>query len=86
MSSCMPLTGDEDIRVGVIMAQEYGVRLHLLGIKPAKSNQSNLLLQEADVIHVWESPDVETFILKSSPLHPASQFKRRIPSELLPWK
>ena len=66
MDSCMLLTGDEDIRVGVLLAQEYGVRVHLLGIKPAKSNQSNLLRQEADVIHVWESSDLRIFLSKSS--------------------
>ncbi len=65
MSSCVLLTGDEDIRVGVTMAQEYGIRVHLLGIKPAKSNQSNLLRQEVDVIHVWKSTDLEAFISKS---------------------
>ena len=50
------------------MAQEYGARVHLLGIKPAKGNQFNLLRQEADVIHVWESSKLETFLSKSSSL------------------
>jgi uncharacterized LabA/DUF88 family protein len=31
------LSGDEDIRVGVQIAQNYGVRVHLLGIVPASS-------------------------------------------------
>ena len=68
MASCMLLTGDGDIRLGVLLAQEYGVRVHLLGIKPAKGNQSNLLRQEADVIHEWESSELETFLSKSSSL------------------
>ena len=68
MASCMLLTGDEGIRVGVLLAQEYGVRVHLLGIKPAKGNQSNLLRQEADVIHVWKSFELESVLPKSSSL------------------
>lgn len=75
MASCILLTGDEDIRVGVLLAQEYGVRVHLLGTKPAKGNQSNLLCQEADVIHVRESSELETFLSKSSSLE-FSEFNR----------
>ena len=39
-----------------------------MGIKPAKGHQSNLLRQEADVIHDWESSELETFLSKSSSL------------------
>jgi NYN domain len=48
MADAILLTGDEDIRVGVQQAQELGVRVHLVGIEPAQSNQSNLLRQEVD--------------------------------------
>ena len=41
------LTGDEDIRVGVQQAQEYGVRVHVLGIKPARGSQSILIFCSA---------------------------------------
>ena len=34
MAECILLSGDEDLRVGVQQAQEYGVRVHLLGLSP----------------------------------------------------
>ena len=40
VAECVLLSGDEDLRVGVQLAQEYGVRVHLLGIKPARGSQS----------------------------------------------
>lgn len=42
------VTGDEDLRVGVQIAQEFGIRVHLVGITPARSNQSKTLMQESD--------------------------------------
>ena len=59
MAECVLLGGDEDLRVGVQQAQEYGVRVHLLGIKPARGSQSIFLLQEADVTHEWEAADLD---------------------------
>src|SRR5207302_6432887 len=53
MCDAILLSGDEDIRVGVQQAQEFGVRIHLLGIKPCRGSQSKLLLQEADTTHEW---------------------------------
>ena len=62
MAECVLLSGDEDIRVGVQQAQEYGVRVHLLGIKPARGSQSDFLLQEADAAHQWEASDLRSFL------------------------
>ena len=42
------LSGDEDVRIGVQLAQSFGVRVHLVGIKPSAGNQSPELRQEAD--------------------------------------
>ena len=64
MVSCVLLAGDEDLRVGVQLTQEQGVRVHLLGIRPAKESQSNLLRQEADTTHEWNSTDIEPFLSK----------------------
>lgn len=58
MAGCVLLSGDEDLRVGVLQAQEYGVRVHLLGIRPATGSQSLFLLQEADVTHEWRASDL----------------------------
>lgn len=56
------LSGDEDVRVGVQIAQNYGVRVHLLGIAPARGSQSKALMQEADTTSVWEKDIVEKFL------------------------
>ena len=62
MASCILLSGDEDIRVGVQQAQEYGVLVHLLGIKPARGSQSLFLLREADGSHEWCEDDLRPFL------------------------
>ena len=48
------LSGDEDIRIGVQVAQTFGVRIHLLGIKPSRSSQSSDLIREADTHNEWD--------------------------------
>ena len=62
MADCVLLSGDEDLRVGVQQAQEYGVRVHLLGIRPARGNQSLFLLREVDSSHEWNSGVLRTFL------------------------
>lgn len=62
---CVLLAGDEDPRVGVQLTQEQGVRVHLLGIRPAKESQSNLLRQEADTTHEWNASDIKPFLFKA---------------------
>lgn len=62
MTDAVLLSGDEDLRVGVQQAQEFGVRVHLLGIKPSRGSQSIFLLQEADSCHEWAEEDVKLFL------------------------
>jgi uncharacterized LabA/DUF88 family protein len=62
MADAVLLTGDEDIRVGVQQAQEFGVRVHLVGIAPARSNQSGFLVQEADSVRELSFAEVQTFL------------------------
>ncbi|MGE3312558.1 MAG: NYN domain-containing protein [Limisphaerales bacterium] len=62
MSDAVLLSGDEDLRVGVQQAQEYGVRVHLLGIAPSRSNQSLTLLQESDSTHEWGHQELQRFM------------------------
>jgi uncharacterized LabA/DUF88 family protein len=64
MTDAVILTGDEDIRVGVQHAQEYGIRVHLLGIEPARENQSTLLAQEVDTLRELGREDVSAFMSK----------------------
>ena len=56
------MSGDEDVRIGVQLAQSFGVRVHLLGITTGGWNQSPLLLQEADTVVKWNKPMVCQFM------------------------
>jgi hypothetical protein len=62
MAEAVLLSGDEDLRVGVQQAQELGVRVHLLGIKPGRGSQSVFLLQEADTTTEWSESDLSPFL------------------------
>jgi hypothetical protein len=70
------ISGDEDLRVGVQQAQEFGVRVHLVGIKPSRGNQSLFLLQEADTTHEWAADKVSRFL--------ACKAKAPLASDLIP--
>lgn len=52
------VAGDDDLRLGVLVAQSYGVRVHLVGIEPARATQSRLLRMEADSLLEWGEADV----------------------------
>ena len=54
IADALILSGDEDIKIGVQVAQTFGVRVHLLGIKPARGSQSDNLMMEADTCHEWD--------------------------------
>ncbi len=62
MSDAVLLSGDEDLRVGVQQAQEYGIRVHLLGIRPSRGSQSLFLLQESDTTHEWGTDELGQFM------------------------
>ena len=63
MSDAVVLTGDEDIRVGVVLAQQYGVRVHLIGIADpdGERNQSSMLQQEADTTGLIALEELQKF-------------------------
>lgn len=66
------ISGDEDVRVGVQIAQNFGVRVHLVGIGPSRGSQSRQLLQEADTTTEWQRETVEKFLaVRESKTHPA---------------
>lgn len=56
------LSGDEDVRIGVQVAQNFGVRIHLIGIAPSRGSQSKQLLQEADTTTEWSKGEIEKFL------------------------
>ena len=68
LSDALILSGDEDIRVGVQVAQTLGVRVHLLGIKPAMGSQSPDLVREADTHHEWAEAEVGRWMTIHEPL------------------
>jgi uncharacterized LabA/DUF88 family protein len=82
------MSGDEDVRVGVQIAQLYGVRVHLLGITPSRGTQSQQLLQEADTTHEWDAATIALFlsirppkIIVKEPAAAASPYEPQIPAK-----
>ncbi|OCW56834.1 hypothetical protein AWJ14_17855 [Hoeflea olei] len=76
ISDALLLAGDEDLRIGVQIAQNHGVRVHLLGIHPARGSQSPQLLQEADTTKEWSRAVVDPFMT----IRPAIEAPGSIPS------
>jgi len=67
ISDAVLLSGDEDVRIGVQIAQSFGVRVHLIGIRSIRRNQSRTLIQEADSNATWsESEIADLMTLRSS--------------------
>jgi uncharacterized LabA/DUF88 family protein len=62
ISDALLLSGDEDIRIGVQIAQTFGVRVHLLGLHPSRGSQSRLLMQEADTTTEWMPETISGFL------------------------
>lgn len=73
ISDALIMSGDEDIRVGVQVAQSFGIRVHLLGIQPARGSQSPDLIAEADTLHEWAKNRVETWMTAVEPEQPAER-------------
>lgn len=59
VSDAVLLSGDEDVRIGVQIAQSFGVRVHLVGIEPRHNNQSRALMQESDTATEWSKSTIE---------------------------
>lgn len=59
ISDALLLAGDEDLRIGVQIAQTFGVQIHLLGIKPSRGSQLPDLIQEADTHQEWDEATIQ---------------------------
>jgi uncharacterized LabA/DUF88 family protein len=69
ITDALLLSGDEDVRVGVQIAQNYGVRVHLIGIKPVRGTQSLQLQYEADTTREWCERVIGRFLsMRSDPV------------------
>lgn len=64
ISDAVLLSGDDDVRIGVEIAQSFGVRVHLIGIESSsgQGSQSRLLLQAADTTTELSGVEVQTFL------------------------
>lgn len=62
------LSGDEDVRIGVQIAQNFGVGVHLIGIHPTRGSQSVLLRQESDTTVEWDKDVLNKFMTVSPPV------------------
>ena len=79
------ISGDEDVRVGVQIAQNFGVRVHLVGIGSSRGSQSRQLLQEADTTTEWQKETVEKFLAIREPkTHPAQTAGINVSNEIEP--
>ena len=84
MCDAILLSGDEDLRVGVQQAQEFGVRVHLLGITPCRGSQSQFLMQEADTTHEWSKDNLSKFLTYTqrleTPTTPSARLEPKVPT------
>jgi hypothetical protein len=68
ITDAVMLSGDEDVRIGVQIAQSFGVRVHLVGIAPSRGSQSMQLLREADTTTEWDATTVAKFLSVKPPV------------------
>ena len=73
ISDAILLSGDEDLRIGVQIAQSFGVRGHLIGIEPGRGSQSIALLQEADTTTEWNKADMSDLLTLKPGFYARSQ-------------
>jgi len=63
ISDAWLVTGDDDLRGGLLVAQELGVRIHLLGLGDRENhNQARSLLLDADSSYLWERSEVDSWM------------------------
>ena len=62
ISDAILVSGDEDVRIGVEVAQGYGVRVHPVGVEPGRASQSVALRQEADTNMELKQDEVRRFL------------------------
>lgn len=63
ISDAWLVTGDDDLRGGSLVAQELGVRVHLIGLGDRDShNQARSLLLDADSAHLWDRQEVSQWM------------------------
>lgn len=59
LADAVLVTGDDDLRGAVEQAQALGVRVHLVGVPPARENQAAALVQAADSVRELTLPELK---------------------------
>lgn len=62
IADALLLSGDEDVRMGMHVAQSFGVRVHLLGIAPIRESQSYGLRRDSDTATEWSEDVVRPLV------------------------
>lgn len=70
MTTAFLVGGDEDLREGVAYAQDFGVRVSVVGVQGAEANQAQSLLREADEHIVLPKAFWEPWFQRRDPLWP----------------
>ena len=74
------LGGDEDLREGVLAAQDLGVEVVLLGIRSREGNQSDSLVREVDENLILEGDFLEGFFSPILPETPSTEPEPVVPA------
>jgi uncharacterized LabA/DUF88 family protein len=85
IASALVVAGDEDVRIGVEIAQRYGVRVHLLGMAPSRGSQSVQLLREADTTAEWDAVKIGAFLAVQRATPSAPAWPSRSAGGQSPW-
>lgn len=81
ISDAVLVSGDADIRVGVELAQKFGVRVHLIEISSyGQYNVSVALQEEADTVKAWTKQEIQNFLSINSTSTPAGPFSSELPT------
>ena len=78
------VSGDEDLRVAVQVAQTFGVRVHVLAVGDASKNVSAALQMEADSVATLDKTWLEAHISVQSEVVAGSQTAARSASPIRP--
>lgn len=73
ISDAVVLSGDEDVRAGISVAQSLGVRVHLLGVASTDGSQARDLIEEADTLQVWAKEDIASILSVSKDVDTTGQ-------------
>ena len=83
ISTAYLLGGDEDLRQGVVEAQEVGVRVVLVGIEPfGEQNQAATLVREADDVVIFGEKELSPHFSLPAVHEPPAGQPQRLPIEV----